>query len=126
LAVDKLNTPTEERARQINFSPYYTVTLDSLDDVKDEQEYIVVLKKTLEQQVPNVVFNNERSLEINANPAYALEMDITENEIKFKTLIVVIKGRADDIWAVSFNSTKSDWEKNAPIFEKISKSFLVR
>jgi len=77
LVADTLNQPQEDRARQINFVSYYAVTLDSLDDVKDEKEYVLVLKKTLEQQVSNVVFSNEKDLEINANPAHALEMDIT-------------------------------------------------
>jgi len=43
----------------------------------------------------------------------------------WKWILLVVKGKANDVWTISFNSTKSDWEKSAPIFEKIAKSFLV-
>ncbi len=125
LVTDTVNQPQEERAQQINFVSYYAVTLDSLDDVEDLEEYEKVLKKTLLEYSPQAIFKNEKILDINANPARSFELEIKENKIEFKVLVVIIKGKGDDVWAISFNTVKADWEQNRTVFEKVAQSFLI-
>jgi len=125
MAVDMLSAVNDERARQINFHPYYTVSLDSLQDL-ELQGYVEILKQGINQVTPGIIFQNENNLEINANEAYALEGEVTQNEIEFKLLIVLVKGQEKDIWVISFNSTQADWDNNAPQFTDIANSFLIR
>ncbi len=125
MAVDILSPVSNERARQINFHPYYTVTLDSLQGL-EEKQYIEILKQAVAQATPGVIFQNENTLEINANKAYALEGELTQNEIDFKILIILIRGKGNDIWVVSFNTTKVDWDQSASKFTEIANSFLIR
>ncbi|MBU4370070.1 hypothetical protein KKG58_04950, partial [Patescibacteria group bacterium] len=125
MAVDMLSVVNDERARQINFHPYYTVSLDSLQDL-ELQGYVEILKQGINQVTPGIVFQNENNLEINANKAYAMEGEVIQNEIEFKLLIVLVKGKTKDVWVVSFNTTKADWDKNAPQFTEIANSFLIR
>jgi len=125
MAIDMLSVVNDERARQINFHPYYTVMLDSLAEI-EEKDYFEKVKQELTKVMPEVVFVNENDLEINANKAYAMEVEGIQNEIEFKLLIVFIKGKANDIWVISFNTTQVDWDQNAPQFTEIANSFLIR
>jgi len=125
MVVDMLSVVMDERARQINFHPYYTVSLDSLQDL-ELQGYVEILKQGINQVTPGIVFQNEINSEINANEIYAMEGEVIQNEIEFKLLIVLVKGNAKDIWVISFNTTKADWDQNAPQFTDITNSFLIR
>ncbi len=125
MAVNMLDVVNDERARQINFHPYYAVTLDSVQNL-DDQQYIETLKQAVIQATPGIVFINENDLEINDNKAYALEGEVTQNEIDFKVLFILVKGKGNDIWVISFNTTQADWEENASQFTEIANSFLIR
>lgn len=125
MVVDVVSSVNDQRARQINFHPYYTVTLDSLTGISRE-EYMVTTKRDIALVVPDAVFGSENDLEINANKAWAMEGSAVQNEIEFKFLMVFIKGEVNDLWVLSFNTTKADWERDSIVFGKIAQSFLVR
>lgn len=125
MTVDVTSLVNDQRAKQINFHPYYTVVLDSLVNTTRE-EYIANIKRDIALVAPGIVFSNENDLEINANEAWAMEGDVTQNEIEFKFLMVFIKGGDNDLWVLSFNTTKADWDRDSDVFTEIAQSFLVR
>jgi len=125
MAVDVTSLVNDQRAQQINFHPYYTVTLDSLAGTAREQ-YMTNIKRDISLVVPGIVFGNENDLEINANQAWAMEGDVIQNEIAFKLLMVFVKGKNDDLWVLSFNTTKADWDRDSAVFTEVAQSFLIR
>ena len=125
MVVDVSSLVNDKRANQINFHPYYTVVLDSLVGITRE-EYMAAIKRDVSVVAPGIVFSNENNLEINANEAWALEGEVVQNEIAFKVLMVFIKGKANDLWVLSFNTTKADWGRDSLVFSQIAQSFLVR
>ncbi len=124
MVVDVSSLVNDKRANQINFHPYYTVVLDSLVGITRE-EYMAAIKRDISVVVPGIVFSNENNLEINTNETWTLEGEVVQNEIAFKVLMVFIKGKANDLWVLSFNTTKADWGRDSLVFSQIAQSFLV-
>ena len=125
MAVDVASLVGDQRAQQINFHPYYTVVLDSLAGTTRE-EYMANIKRDISLIVPGIIFSSENDLEINANQAWAMEGDVIQNEIAFKLLMVFVKGKNDDLWVLSFNTTKADWDRDSAVFTEVAQSFLIR
>jgi len=125
MVVNTSQEPTDERAKTINFHDYYTITLDSQENL-EEGEYIEILKDQLEQGFPDIEFLNENSTEINANQAYAFEASMRQNEIDFKIFLVIINGRENDVWILTFNTTALDWDKYVDVFQEVVNSFLIQ
>lgn len=125
LAVNAGEEITDPAARKINFQTNFAVTFDQQNGLS-ETEYLKKIKKQIEEVLPGITFAAERMLTINTNPAWAFEAEAVTQGIEVKVLVVLIKGQGDDVWLVTFNGLKEQWETNAPIFEKIAKSFLIQ
>ncbi|MFA5155325.1 MAG: hypothetical protein WC453_02725 [Patescibacteria group bacterium] len=89
-------------------------------------EYFDNLKNEIKKSVAGIVFDNENSVTINGQAALATEAYVRQNNADFKILTVAVTGRGDDIWIFNFNSLASKWEDNAPIFEQILKSLIIK
>ena len=53
-------------------------------------------------------------------------MEISQENINFKVLMVLITGDYDDIWVVSFNTLESMWNGYKDAFYNSAESFVVK
>ena len=119
---EKLDDPA---AQKINFKSYFAISYDTLQK-KSLSEYLQNIKNTLLQTISNVVFTNEQDIIIDIKPARAVEAELTQQGVDFKILMVVIAGQQEDVWVISFNTTKSSWDGYKEIFSNITKSFSLK
>lgn len=125
MAVNMNEHISDPAAQKINFSSYFAVIYETLGE-KSIKEYVEIIKQALQQSIGPVVFNQEQDLTIHGNAAYQIEAEITQEGVDFKILLVFIKGQGDDVWTISFNTTKSNWEEYKEIFYNIADSFIVK
>jgi len=108
-----------------NFQTYLSVSRDKIPG-GTLSDYFNNLKNEIKKSAVGIVFDNENSVKINKQDALAADGYVRQNNTNFKILTVAVKGRDDDVWVFNFNSTESKWEENAPIFEQILKSFIIK
>ena len=125
LAFDPNEQITEEAAKKISFASYLSIGQDSSQE-KNMNDYVAYTKQELQTALGSVEFTNEKSLTINSKDAYALEMEISQENINFKVLMVLITGDYDDIWVVSFNTLESMWNGYKDAFYNSAESFVVK
>ncbi len=104
---------------------YFAVSYDTLQG-KGVIDYLQTIKNSLSQVVPNVVFTKEQDLTISDRFAHATEAKLTQQGVSLKVLIVVVSGQGEDVWVVSFNTTKSNWDGYRDLFYGVASSFIVK
>ncbi len=119
---EQLNDPA---AQKINFRSYFAVSYDTLQG-KSMAEYMQTTKYALSQTVSSAVFANEQDVNINGRAVRAVEVELTQQGVNFKILIVAIRGEGDDVWIISFNTIKSSWDGYREIFSNIVRSFNLK
>ena len=83
------------------------------------EEYLEYTKDVLEQSIPEIVFTDQGE--------QSIEAEITQQEVDFKVLIVMAKGAGEeDIWVISFNTTKDKWSEHKSLFLEITESFHAK
>ena len=124
---EKLNELLEEPIETIleNFKSYFAVSYDTLQG-KNMNDYLQTLKNRLSQTIPNIAFTKEQDVTINGNLAYAIEAELTQQGVDFKVLMVVVSGQGEDIWVISFNTVKSNWDSYKDMFYGVASSFIVK
>lgn len=100
----------DENAKKINYHVNFNVTFGKLDKK--------ILKEQIKTVAPDVKFSNETET--------SLEAELAQQGVEFKALISIIKGKNDDVWNISFNAPKSEYEKYKPVFDRIASSFRVK
>jgi len=117
--------PTEDAAKRINFKSYFAVSYDTLAG-KTREKYLENYKQKLKEVLPEIVFVNENPGSIGGKDAYFIETDLAQQGVDFKVFLVLVRGKGDDIWTISFNTLKSDWLKYKDLFCQIAESFEIR
>lgn len=112
-------------ARKINFKSYLAVSYDTLQG-KDIAGYLQTVRNSLLQAIPSVLFTAERDMTVNGNAAHAIEAELTQQGADFKILIILISGEGEDIWVISFNTTKNGWDDYRKTFYDTANSFIVK
>lgn len=112
-------------AKEINFKSYLAVSLDTIPG-KTVEEYMQLIKDELQNAVSGAVFSNENNITINGRSARAVEIEMSQEGINFKVLIVAIKGNGDDVWVISYNTIKSNWDNYKEEFSDSVKSFVLK
>ena len=121
-ANERINDPV---AQKINCKSYFAVSYDVLQG-KSLSEYSQTTKNQLQQMIPSTVFTKEQDITISGNSAHAVEAELTQQGADFKILIIVIVGQGEDVWIVSFNTTKSSWDGYKETFYGIADSFSLK
>jgi len=121
-ADEQLNNPA---AQQINFKSYFAVSRDTIED-GGPNEYMKVIENSLQQIIPGISFREERDMEINGRDARVVETEMTQKGVDFKALVVSIKGDGNDIWTISFSTTKNKWEEYKESFFNVANSFKLK
>jgi hypothetical protein len=112
-------------AQKINFKSYFAVTYDTLGE-KSLNDYLQTAKNELEKVASNVVFTEDQDITINGRSAHAIEVELTQQGVDFKVLLVLVKGEGDDVWVLSFNTTKSNWDEYKELFYSVADSFNLK
>jgi len=76
--------------------------------------------------LPEIVFVNENPGSIGGRDAYFIEANLTQQGVDYKVFLVLVRGKGDDIWTISFNTLESDWLKYKDLFYQTAESFEVR
>jgi len=109
---------TDPNVKKINFRSYFSVSYDSLQE-RGMEEYVEYTKNSLSQVIPGIVFTHQE--------AQAIEAEITQQGVDFKVLIVFVKGvEEEDVWVISFNTVKGNWDGYKDLFYEIAESFKVK
>ena len=116
---------TDPGAQKINFRTYYSITYDVLQG-RTVEGYAEYIKESLRQLLVDVEFVKEETIEINSQDVYTIEIEVNQQGVNFKVLTFLIKGKGDDIWIISFNTTESNWDQYQDLFQKIAASFEAR
>jgi hypothetical protein len=111
-------------AVKINFKTYYSAASYSLPE-SGLDEYVKNFKGSIGKKITGAKFNSEKKEKINGQPAVIIEYEGNQKGIFFKIMTAFIKGAHDDVWLVSFNTVKGNWENDRPLFYKIARSFKV-
>ena len=125
MAVNANESINDPAAQKINFKSYFAVSYDTLQG-KSMSEYEQIVKSGLQQTISNVVFTKEQDMTINGKSAHALEAELTQQGVNFKILLVVVRGQGDDVWVMSFNTTKSSWDGYKETFYGVANSFNLK
>ncbi|MCX6741236.1 MAG: PsbP-related protein, partial [Candidatus Parcubacteria bacterium] len=106
----------------------YAVGFDTMDTRKyrDFSQYVEHVKTLTSQMAPGVVFGAEQDQTIGDNKFHIIEASFNQVGVDFQTLIAVIPGNNNDVWTITFNTPKSQWENYQEIFNKILKSFKLK
>lgn len=119
---EKIN---DAAAEKINFKSYLAISPDTLSG-KNLEEYTQSVKSEIQKSVSGTVFSNENALTINKRSARAIEAEMTQQGVNFKVLIVIINGDGDNVWVLSYNTTKSSWDGYKEYFAGSANSFVVK
>ncbi|MFC1613148.1 hypothetical protein ACFL23_02335 [Patescibacteria group bacterium] len=115
----------EDAAKEIGFSSYYAVNYDVLHG-ENIEEHIKYEKAGLLNVAPNIDFIEEEKTEINGREAYIMEAEFSDNKLEYKVFIALFRGDNNDVWAVSFNSTKQYGEEYRELAIEVFNSFIVK
>lgn len=107
----------EDAAKKINYHANYNVTYGKLEE-QSKDDYLKMMKEQIKTLAPSVNFINEKS--------NSFEAELRQQNVDFKALIVLVFEKNNDVWNISFNAPKSEYEKYKPIFEKVAESFLAK
>ena len=110
--------------QQIGFKTYFSVGSDSLDEMSLD-EYIQLVKGEIAKIDSGVVFSQESQVDINGMDSRAMEIDMSQQGIDFKVLMVVME-KEGKAWGLSFNTTQDKWSEYQDLFTSIVYSFQVK
>jgi len=125
MAINADETISDPAVQKINFKSYVAVSYDTLQG-KTMSEYLQNIKSELQRLISNAVFTKEEDININDRPAHAMEAEMTQQGVNFKVLMVVMGGEGEDVWVISFNTTKNNWDGYKETFYNIAKSFSLK
>jgi len=125
MAVNSNEHISDPAAQKINFQSYFAVSYETLQG-KSMNDFLQIVKNGLSQTIPNVVFTKEQNMTIDGRIAHAIEAELTQQGVDFKVLVVLVAGQGEDVWVLSFNTTKSSWDGYKETFYSIANSFSVK
>lgn len=125
MAINANENISDPAAQKINFKSYFAISYDTLQN-KSMSEYLQTVKSGLQQAIQDAVFTKEQDMTMGSRSAHAIEMELTQQGVNFKILMVVIAGQGKDIWVISFNTTKSSWDGYKEMFYSTANSFNLK
>lgn len=119
------DNPTNEILKNLNFKPYYAITLEPLNGMTIAS-YSKYMRAELKKIIPSLKFTNENTEKIGGMDAKIMEGEMIQNDQKFKQLIAIIKGNDDDVWTIASNTSEATWETLKNTFYDVVRSFRVK
>jgi len=126
MAVNSSEGTDDPAIELINFKSYVAVSYDTLNG-RNLAGYMQDVKNGLTQLVPEkVFFGDENDTVINGMNARKLELEMIQQGADFKVLIVAVEGNNGDVWTISFNTAKSNWDSYKEEFLSVVDSFTLK
>jgi hypothetical protein len=111
-------------AVKIGFRSYYSVVHDSFNE-ETNNDYLEKIEASLKGNFPEAEISKEEGKTLNGGLIYFIEADINQQNIDFKVLLAVnIKDK--DVWIISFNTLKENWEGYKNLFHQIAENFQIK
>jgi hypothetical protein len=111
-------------AQKINFRSYYSVVYDALKDESSE-DYFKKVIESLKSSFPGINIIKEEDKDTNGNRVHFIEAEIRQQNIDFAVLLAV-NIKEENVWIISFNTLKSNWNKYENLFYEIAESFKIK
>jgi len=124
MVVNVNEEPASLALQQMGFKTYFSVGSDSLDGMSLD-EYIGLAKEEIAKIDSGVVFSQENQVDINGMDSRAMEIDMSQQGIDFKVLMVVME-KEGDAWGMSFNTVKEKWSDYRELFTQVVYSFQLK
>jgi hypothetical protein len=115
----------DEALNNINFKSYFMITYDEMKS-RAMPQYVEYIKEQLRKSIPDIVFDKEESMKIGEQEGYLIESHERQQGADFKSLLALVKDKADGIWLISFNTAQKDWEKYSETAITTINSFIVK
>jgi hypothetical protein len=116
---------TDPAIQKLNFKSYLTINSDTLGN-RSMADYLQEIRNSLTQAVTKAVFAKEQDLTINDNLSHEMEIEIIQEGTDFKLLMVIVKGKEDDVWTIMFDTTKDNWDGYKDMLYTSANSFVVK
>lgn len=125
MIVNNKEEATNQWVKELDFKTYSAVSFEALAG-RTPDKFIEDYKSALSKVHPGIIYSNEKTEVINGYDAYLMEARFYQDKVYFKVLISLIKGRGEEIWAVTFNTLSSNWDSYRDLFYQTLGSFQVR
>jgi hypothetical protein len=106
----------------IDFWSYFSVAQKDRGE-KNLTEYVDFVKDSLTGAIPGINFTHEESATINNQMSYFIETEAGPADTDFKFLIVLIEGKNDTAWIITFTSIKEIWLDYKDLFYNTAETF---
>ena len=116
---------TNPAAQKIDFKTYSAVSNEPLAG-RTLSAYIDDYKKVLNKTLPGIEFANESPVLVDNHEAYIFEATVTQSQVDFKILLVIISEAPDQAWVISFNTTADKWDDYQALFYQTADSFHLK
>jgi hypothetical protein len=111
-------------AQKINFRTYYSVVRDALGE-NNPADYFQNIIDSLKVQFSEIKIVKQEDQDLPAGKVHFIQTEIKQQNIDFAVLLAVfIKDR--NVWVISFNTLKSNWDKYQDLFYEIAGSFNIK
>jgi len=119
------NNSRDLLARKINYKTNLSVAHEALEE-ETLSEYINLLDDKIKNMQQGATIHSAGQTVFNNNPAYLIDAEMKDNGIEFKNIVGVISGKKNDVWIISLNTTKLDWDDTAVQFYGVLNSFQLK
>ena len=116
--------PQDENTEKINFRSYFAITYISTD--KSLEEYFPEYENTLKNAVKDAQIENITEGNVNGHSAKFLELKTNQQNIDFKAFVALIKGKNNDVWTLSFNTTEKLWPNYTSFISDLLNTFKIK
>ena len=106
----------------IDFWGYFSIAQKDRGE-KNLAEYVDFVKDSLTGAIPGINFTHQESATINNQTSYFIETEAGPADTDFKFLIVLIEGKNDTAWTITFTSIKRIWLDYKDLFYNTAKTF---
>ncbi len=111
----------DARANLMNFKDSVSVVLDSKTTLGED--HMTGIKDVLLTVLPGATYSNDKCFEVDGHDACSFEIDMFQNEINLKMVVVAIEGAGSDVWLVTYTTTAPDYEGALVILDEILANF---
>ena len=112
-------------AKKINFQSYFAISYDTLQE-RSREEYIQYTKEMLTLASPEVIFTEEKQMTVGDKDAHVFEIEVTQQGVDFKVMLVLVWTDGEDVWMLSLNTTENKWEEYKNPFYQAIDNFHIK
>jgi len=125
IVADSQEEVINEKAKEIDFRTNLSINRGELAE-KTLKDYIEGLKAGLVSTIPIMEITKEEETIVDDREAYLLEIESIQQDLKFSTLVILVSGKDNTVWAFSFNTLGESWSSYKDIFYQIVQNIEMK